>query len=493
MRILKSIVVATALALAMGTAANAQRTDIVIGMVLEPPHLDPTSGAAAAIKEIGYQNIFEGLTRMNDSGEVLPGLARSWDISEDGTVYTFHLAEGVTFHDGTPFSAEDVKFSLDRARAEDSTNPQKGLFAAIENVEVIDDNTVEVTLSAPQGNFLFNMAWGEAAIVSPASADTNQENPIGTGPFKFDNWSRGSAVTLSRFADYWGDDVHLERAEFRFVPDAAAAIPALLSGDIHAMSNMPAGDALSQIQSDPRFEVVIGSTEGETILSINNQREPFDDLRVRQAIAHAINRDEVIEAASSGLGVPIGSHFAPHHPAYVDLTDTYPHDPDRARELLAEAGHADGFSATLRLPPPPYARDGGQVIASQLRQVGIELEIIPVEWAEWLSQVFTDKDFDMTIISHVEPVDIGIYSRPDYYFQYQNPEFNALYQELTVTADEARRNEIFGELQRILAEDAPVGFLYQMPKIGVWDARIEGMWENWPLAVSDLSQVRWTE
>jgi ABC-type transport system substrate-binding protein len=197
------------------------------------------------------------------------------------------------------------------------------------------------------------------------------------------------------------------------------------------------GDALPQIENDPRFEVVIGSTEGETILSLNNTREPFDDLRVRQAIAHAINRDDVIAAASSGLGVPIGSHFAPHHPAYVDLTDTYPHDPDRARELLAEAGHPDGFSATLRLPPPPYARDGGQVIASQLRQVGIELEIIPVEWAEWLSQVFTDKDFDMTIISHVEPMDIGIYARPDYYFQYQNEEFNALYEELTVTADEA--------------------------------------------------------
>lgn len=493
MKILKSIIVATALTLALGTAANAQRTDIVIGMVLEPPHLDPTAGAAAAIKEIGYQNIFEGLTRMNDSGEVLPGLARSWDISEDGTVYTFHLAEGVTFHDGTPFSAQDVKFSLDRARAEGSTNPQKGLFAAIENVEVIDDNTVEVTLSSPQGNFLFNMAWGEAAIVSEASAGTNQENPIGTGPFKFDNWARGSAVTLSRYEDYWGDDVYLDRAEFRFVPDAAAAIPALLSGDVHAMSNMPAGDALSQIENDPRFEVVVGSTEGETILSLNNAREPFDDLRVRQAIAHAINRDDVIAAASSGLGVPIGSHFAPHHPAYVDLTGTYPHDPERARELLAEAGHADGFSATLRLPPPPYARDGGQVIAAQLRQVGIELEIIPVEWAEWLSQVFTDKDFDMTIISHVEPVDIGIYARPDYYFQYQNEEFNALYEELTVTADEDRRNEIFGDLQRILAEDAPVGFLYQMPKIGVWDARIEGMWENWPLAVADLSQVRWTE
>jgi len=337
------------------------------------------------------------------------------------------------------------------------------------------------------------MAWGEAAIVSEASAETNQENPVGTGPFKFDNWARGSAVTLTRNENYWGEDVHLDRAEFRFVPDAAAAIPALLSGDVHAMSNMPAGDALSQIESDPRFEVVIGSTEGETILSINNQREPFDNLLVRQAISHAINRDEIIAAASSGLGVPIGSHFAPHNPAYVDLTDTYPHDVERARELLAEAGFEDGFSATLRLPPPPYARDGGQVIAAQLREVGIDLEIIPVEWPEWLSQVFTDKDFDMTIISHVEPVDIGIYAREDYYFQYQSEEFNTLYEELSVTTDEDRRNEIFGDLQRTLAEDAAVGFLFQLPKIGVWDARIEGMWENWPLAVADLSQVRWTE
>ncbi len=494
MKLLKSIVLATALALSLGTAANAQRTDIVIGMVLEPPHLDPTAGAAAAIKEIGYQNIFEGLTRMNSSGEVLPGLARSWDISEDGKTYTFHLAEGVTFHDGAPFSAEDVKFSLDRARAEGSTNPQKGLFAAIENVEVVDENTVEVTLANPQGNFLFNMAWGEAAIVSPASADTNPENPIGTGPFKFDNWARGSSVTLVRNEDYWGDDVYLDRAEFRFVPDAAAAVPALLSGDMHAMSNMPAGDALPQIEGDPRFKVVIGSTEGEIILSLNNGRAPFDNLQVRQAIAHAINRDEIIAGAGfGGHGTPIGSHFPPHHPAYVDLTGTYPHDPERAKELLAEAGHPDGLSATLRLPPPTYARDGGQIVAAQLRQVGIDVEIIPVEWPEWLSQVFTDKDFDMTIIGHVEPMDIGIYARDDYYFQYQNDDFDALYQELTVTVDDQRRNELYRELQQILAEDAPVGFLFQMPKIGVWDARIKGMWENWPLAVADLSQVRWTE
>ncbi|WP_421925752.1 ABC transporter substrate-binding protein [Neoaquamicrobium sediminum] len=493
MKLLKSVLVATALALATSSAAIAQRTDIVIGMVLEPPHLDPTAGAAAAIKEVGYANIFEGLTRIGPDGAVQPGLAESWEISDDGKVYTFKLRTGVTFHDGADFSADDVKFSIDRAMAEDSVNPQKGLYSAIEKVEVVDPATVVVTLKHPQGAFLWNMGWGEAAIVSPASADGNKEKPIGTGPFKFENWAKGSSITLVKNPDYWGEEVALDKAEFRIIPDAAAAVPALLSGDVHAFSNMPAGDALPQIESDPRFKVVIGSTEGETVLATNNKKEPFDKLEVRQAIAHALNRDEIIAGTPPGLGVPIGSHFAPHHPAYVDLTGTYPYDPEKAKELLAQAGFPDGFSATLKLPPPGYARDGGQIIASQLRQVGINLEIIPLEWADWLSQVFTDKNYDLSIVSHVEPMDIGIYARPDYYFQYQNPEFNAVMEELEVTTDEAKRNELYGKAQRILAEDAVNGFLFQLPKVGVWDAKIEGMWENWPLSVADLTKVHWTE
>lgn len=492
MKVLKSVLAAAVLALASSTAFAA-RTDLVIGMVLEPPHLDPTAGAAAAIKEVGYANLFEGLTRINSDGSVSPALAESWEISEDGTVYTFRLHTGVKFHDGSDLDAGDVKFTLDRARAEDSVNPQKPLFAAIDSVEVVDPATVRVTLKQPQGAFLYNMGWGEAVIVAPESAEGNKENPVGTGPFRFDNWAKGSSITIVRNPDYWGDAVALEKAEFRIIPDEAAAIPALLSGDVHAFSNMPAGDALPQIQSDPRFQVVIGSTEGETVLSTNNKKAPFDKLEVRQAIAHALNRDEIIQGIPPGLGVPIGSHFAPHHPAYVDLTGTYPYDPEKAKDLLAAAGFPDGFSATLKLPPPPYARDGGQIIASQLRQVGINLEIIQVEWADWLAQVFTEKNYDLSIVSHVEPMDINIYARPDYYFQYDNPDFNAVMAELDVTADEARRYELYGTAQRILAEDAVNGFLFQLPKIGVWDARLEGMWENWPLAVSDLTRVHWTE
>jgi peptide/nickel transport system substrate-binding protein len=490
----KAILVAAALTLASGTAAMAARTDLVLGMVLEPPHLDPTAGAAAAIDEVVYANVFEGLTRIGSKGEVLPGLAESWTVSENGKVYTFKLHSGVKFHDGSDFSADDVKFSLDRARAPDSTNAQKGLFEAIDTVEAIDPTTVKVMLKHPQGSFLYNMGLGDAAIVSPKTADTNKENPIGTGPFKFDSWARGSAIKLVKSDSYWGNPVALDNVEFRIIPDASAAVPAMLSGDVQTFPNMPVGDSLSQLESDPRLKVVIGSTEGETILAMNNKKPPFDNIKVRQAISHALNRDEIIAGnGMGGLGTPIGSHFAPHNPAYIDLTGTYPHDLEKAKELLKEAGLENGFKATLKLPPPAYARDGGQIIASELREIGIEAEIVPLEWADWLKQVFTDKDYDMTIVSHTEPNDIDIYARKDYYFNYENAAFDKVIDELNLTSDEAKRKELYGEAQKILVEDAPVGFLFELPKIGVWDAKLEGMWDNAPIQANDLTKVKWAE
>jgi peptide/nickel transport system substrate-binding protein len=489
----KSILAATALALASSTAAFAARTDVVVGVVLEPPHLDPTAGAAAAIDEVVYANVFEGLTSIGPAGEVEPALAASWDISDDGKVYTFKLHEGVKFHDGTDLTAEDVKFSLDRARAEDSTNAQKGLFAQIDSVEAVDATTVKVTLKQPQGSFLYNLGWGDAVIVAPESAEGNKEKPIGTGPFKFDSWAKGSSITIVKNPDYWGEAVALDKAEFRIIPDAAAAVPALLSGDVHAFPNMPAGDALPQIQSDPRFKVAIGATEGETVLATNNKKAPFDNLKVRQAIAHTLDREAIMAAGSSGLGTPIGSHFSPANEAYVDLTGTYPLDVEKAKALMKEAGYPDGFKATLKLPPPAYARDGGQVIASQLREIGIDLEIIPVEWAQWLEQAFKGKDYDLTIVSHTEPNDIGIYARKDYYFNYDNPDFDKVIAELDVASDQAKRNELFKQAQEILAKDAVNGFLFQLPKVGVWDAKLEGMWENAPIQATDLTGVKWAD
>ena len=486
-------VLAAALALGLTAPGVAQAQNAIsLGMVLEPPGLDPTVGAAAAIREVTHANIFEGLTRFGPDGAVLPGLAREWEISEDGLVYTFRLAEGVSFHDGTSMTAADVVFTLDRARGEGSTNAQPQLFAAIETVEALDDHTVQVTLSQPDGAFLFNMAWGDAVILSPESVDTNASNPIGTGPFRFVRWVQGDRIELERNPDYWGEPVALERATFRFIQDPNAAFAAMMAGDVDAFPNFPAPETLAQFEADPRFSVIVGSTEGETILAMNHRHEALSDIRVRQAIAHAINRQDIIDGAMFGFGTPIGTHFAPHHPDYVDLTDLSPHDPDAARALLAEAGH-EGLTLRLALPPPAYARRGGEIVAAQLREIGIQTQISNVEWAQWLEQVFRGHDFDLTIISHTEPMDINIYARPDYYFGYDSAEFQALMAEVTATTDPEARSALHARAQRHIAEDFVNAFLFQLPKTGVADARIEGLWENAPVPANDLTAVRWAE
>ena len=474
-------------------AALAQRTDITIGMQLEPPNLDPTGGAAAAIDEVLYANVMEGLTRFASDGSIVPALAREWEVGDDGSVYTFHLHEGVTFHDGTAMDAEDVVFTLDRARAEDSTNAQKQLFTGIESVEALDPTTVRVTLSAPDGNFPFKMAWGDAVIVAPESADDLATNPVGTGPFMFSDWVQGDRVEIVRNPDYWGAPVALEEATFRFIPDPNAAFAAVMAGDVDAFPLFPAPETLSTFEGNPMFDVIVGSTEGETILAMNNAQPPLDDARVRKAIAHAIDRQALIDGANFGYGTPIGTHFAPHHPDYMDLTDLSAHDPDRARALLEEAGHGDGLTLRLMLPPPSYARRGGEIVAAQLREVGIDAQITNLEWAQWLEQVFRNKDFDLSIVSHTEPFDIGIYARPDYYFQYDNPDFQALMDDLAATTDPATRSEMLARAQRTIAEDAVNGYLFQLAKTGVAHAGIEGLWKNAPTQANDLTGVRWTE
>ncbi len=483
---------AVALVLSAGLATAAQ-TDITIGQQLEPPHLDPTSAAAGAIDQVVYANIFEGLTRFSSDGSIVPGLAKSWEISEDGLTYTFTLQDGVKFHDGTTMDAEDVKFSLDRARGEESQNAQKALYEGIASVDVVDAGTVKLTLSAPNGSMLFNLAWGDAVIVAPESIENIKTNPIGTGPFTFTNWVQGDKIEISKNPDYWGTPAKLDSATFKFISDPTAAFAAVMAEDVDAFPGFPAPENLPQFDADPRFTVLIGSTEGETILSTNNKMPPFDNVKVREALAHAIDRQAIIDGAMFGYGTPIGTHFAPHNPAYVDLTGMSDYDPDKARALLAEAGFPDGFETTLKLPPPSYARRGGEIIAAQLADVGIRVEISNLEWAQWLEQVFRGKDFGLTIVSHTEPMDIGIYARPDYYFQYDSAAFQGLMQDLNGATDPAKRTEIMQAAQTMISEDYVNGYLFQLAALGVANSKIVGLWQNAPTQATDLTAVYWND
>ncbi|ASM73914.1 MULTISPECIES: ABC transporter substrate-binding protein [Roseobacteraceae] len=469
------------------------KDDITVAMQLEPPHLDPTSAAAGAIDSVLYSNVFEGLTRFMGDGSIVAGLAESWEISDDGLTYTFKLRDGVTFHDGTTMDAEDVKFSLDRARAEDSVNAQKALYTGISDVEVIDPLTVKVTLSEPNGSLLFNLAWGDAVIVAPESIENIKQMPVGTGAFKFVNWVQGDKIELERNDAYWGDAPALAKATFKFISDPTAAFAAVMAEDVDAFAGFPAPENLPQFEADPRFQVLVGSTEGETILSTNNALPPFDNIKVREALAHAINRQSIIDGAMFGYGTPIGTHFAPHNPAYVDLTGMSEYDPEKSKALLAEAGFADGFETTLHLPPPSYARRGGEIVAAQLAEVGIKAEIINVEWAQWLETVFKGKNFGLTIISHTEPMDIGIYANPDYYFQYDNPDFQALLTKLNGTTDPDIRTQMLGDAQRMISEEYVNGYLFQLAMMSVAKAELQGLWTNAPTQATDLTGVSWSE
>ncbi len=465
---------------------------LVVGMALEPPHLDPTAGAAAAIDEVTYANLFEGLVRIDRAGQVQPQLAKSWTVSADGLTYSFELHPNVAFHDGTPFTSADVKFSWDRARGPDSVNAQKRYFAAIDRVETPGPLKVVAVLSRRDGFFLFNMGSGDAVIVQPKTADANKTTPIGTGPFRFERWAKGDRVVLVRNeAHRDAAATRLRQVTFRFISDPSAQVASLLAGDVDLWPAIGAAEALPRLGNDGRFTVQVGQTEGEVILAINNGRKPFDDIRVRRAISHAIDRKAIIDGAMQGYGTPIGSHFSPAHPGYVDLTGMYPHDIARAKALLAEAGHPNGFEATLKLPPPAYARRSGEVVAAQLAQVGIKVRIEPIEWAQWLSTAFRGRDYDLTIVAHTEPMDIDIYGRDDYYFAYSSDRFKATMKAIDLAADDGARNKLFGDAQRILAEDAVNGFLFQLPKLGVWNKNLVGVWNNSPIQANDVTGVSW--
>ena len=482
-----------ALALAMPAAqAQARKDSAVLGIVLEPTGLDPTMAPAASIGEIVHYSVLEGLTKINMDGSITPLLAESWTIDPDGRSYTFKLRKGVKFHDGEAFDASDVKFSFERAKAASSTNKaKKAVFDNISRIDTPDAYTVIVVLNQADGNFLFRMGENTAVILDPKSAANTATKPIGTGPFKFDAWAKGSAVTLSKYEGFRNASaVKLKKVTYRFISDGAAQVAALLAGDIDGIPRGISAQGMKQFQTDPRFTVTIGGTEGKTVVSINNKKKPFDDVRVRRALAAAIDRKAVIDGSQDGYGAPIGSHMVPSDAGYVDLTAVNPYNPEKAKALLKEAGVTLPLNVTLTLPPPPYARQGGEIVAAQLAKVGINAKIENVEWAQWLSGAYKG-NFDLTMISHVEPLDFTIYSLPGYYFGYESKAYNDLLAKYNGTADAKGRMKLLGDIQRQLATDSVNVYLYQLPQFAVGKKQLKGLWSSSPIFANDLAALSW--
>ncbi len=486
----------TALGFGPGLPASAAPKDsLVLGMPVEPPGLDPTVAAPTAIREVVWGNLFEGLVTLDRDGHIQPLLAKSWTVSSDGLTYTFALQPNVTFQNGTPFDAGIVKYSLDRARAPTSTNAQKQLFEPIDRVETPDALTAVVVLNHPVGGFVDDLAWGDAVMVDPKTADGNRVAPVGTGPFAFAEWQRGDHVTLVRNDHYWRPGVPaLGRVTFRFIGDPQAQAAALRAGDIDGFPNFSAPELFGDFQHDARFTTAVGMTPRKLVAGLNCALKPLDDVRVRQAMMRAIDRRAVIEAAYAGYGTPIGSHYAPSDPGYIDTTGVLPFDPGKSRALLAEAGLAGGFALTMKVPQMAETARTAEVLQAMLADVGITVTLQPTEFpAAWIDQVFLKHDFAMTAIDHAEPMDIGIYARPSYYFDYRNPALDGVIRTAEGSDDPTRRNALLGEAQKILATDVPALYLFDVPRLGIWRKGLAGLWPNEPLPQTIVTEAHWTE
>jgi peptide/nickel transport system substrate-binding protein len=483
---------AVPLALPHAALAQGRKDSIVLAMALEPPGLDPTAGAASAIAEITQYNIYETLTKINSDGSVTPLLAEGWEVSPDLRTYTFRLRKGVKFQNGEPFNAEAVKFSFTRAGAEKSTNKDKRTFASMESISAQDDHTLVIVNRELDPDFLFLMGQATAIIVEPKSVDTNATKPVGTGPYKLDSWSKGSSVTLSKWDGYRdAARIKIKKVTFRFISDPAAQVASLLAGDVDAFPRVTPR-SVEQFKNNPKFQVVVSGSRAKTILAINNKKKPLDDVRVRRAIAMAIDRKAVIQGAGDGYGTPIGAHYVPGAPGYVDVTGVNAYNPEKAKALLKEAGITTPLELTLTLPPPPYARQGGEVIAAELAKIGINAKLQNVEWAQWLSGTYGARNYDLTIISHVEPFDLGNFAKPDYYWNYTSPKFNDLYNRYKTSPRAADRNKLVGDIQRLLAEDSVHAFLYQPQWITVANKNIKGLWKDMPIFVNDVAALSWS-
>lgn len=462
---------------------------LVVGTSVAPNSMDPTTSDAAAISEALLYNVYETLLKVDGNGDYQPLLASDWSVSSDGLVYTFNLRPQAQFASGTKVDADAVITSVNRIVDDPAVLPVlKVSMAPLVSVRAVDPDTVEFTLSEPSQSWLFAMSQRTGIIFDPAHLDQLPTMPAGSGPFVLSNWTQGEAVTLVRNDNYWGTPSKLAGVTFKSYADPNAMNAAMLAGQLDIISNVAAPQALDQFMNGD-FNVLEGYTSGEVVLGFNHQNPILADLRVRQAINYAIDRKALVEAVWGGQGKLIGSMVPPTDPWFEDLSEQYPFDPDKARDLLAEAGYED-INLRLRVPTLPYAPGAASYIASQLGNVGIHVTVDELEFpATWVDQVMYQGNYDMTIVAHAEPRDIDNFADPTYYWHYDNPEF----QELIAAADKAPSSDeqilLMQRAARILSDDAAADFLWLLPNLVVTKPDISGVDPNRTSLSFDMTGV----
>jgi peptide/nickel transport system substrate-binding protein len=477
---LVALSVATAVALAGcagGSSSSATGDDatIAVGSLYEPQNLSNTGGGGQGVTEALTGNVYEGLYRLTDDGDVEPVLAADSTVSDDGLTYTFTLQDGVTFHSGDPLTSADVKSSIEAVTAEDSQSARKSSFAVVSDIATPDDRTVVVTLSERSISFLYNLSY--VWIVNDAAKDLKTSED-GTGPYTLGEWKRGSTLSLERWDDYWGDPAKNAEVVFTYFTDATALSNALVTKQIDIITSVQSPDQLTQFTDNADYTVSDGDSTTKELLAFNDRVAPFDQALVRKAVYSAIDTKKLLSSIWGDYGTLIGSMVPPTDPWYEDLTQVNPYDPELAKQQLAEAGLADGFTFTLDTPSYDPHPAVAEFLQSELAKVGITVEINTISADEWYSKVFKERDFQATLQEHVNDRDVVWYGNPDFYWGYDNPQVTQWVSEAeqaTTTDEQTAKLKLVNEQ---IAEDAASVWLYLYPQIVVAASDVSGYGVN---------------
>lgn len=441
---------------------------LTVGLVLEPTNLDIRHTSGAALEQILIDNIYEGLVTRTQDNEIVESLASAYEISDDGLTYTFTLNDGVTFHDGSPLTVEDVVTSLTQVK-DDPEIAGNAEFAGVSAITASDDSTVVITLTEPNQNFLFTLT-GPAGLVFKTGDTTDLKTAAnGTGPFTLTAWNQGDSIELARNDAYWGEPAGVADVVLQYIPDFTAGVNAALDGSLDVLTAVQP-DLAPQLEGVDGFTLTTGQTTDKGTLAFNNARAPLDDVRVREALRLAIDHDALVEAIGAGQ-----TQYGPIpelDPGYEDLSDVAPYDPERAQELLAEAG-VENLDLTLTIPSF-YGTTVPQVLVSDFDEIGVDLEVNSVEFATWLQDVYENHDYDLSFVLHVEPRDFGNFADPEYYFGYNNPEVQELYTQALATVDAEQSAALLAEAARLVSEDHAADWLYTGATITAVGAGISG-------------------
>jgi peptide/nickel transport system substrate-binding protein len=456
---------------------------LTVGLVLEPTNLDIRRTSGAALEQILVDNIYEGLVTRAQDNSIEPRLASEHEVSPDGLTYTFTLVEGVTFHSDDALTSADVVASLDAVRTDEALQGHAE-FANVASIAAPDAGTVVITLSEPNQNFLFSLT-GPAGLVFQSGDTTDlQTAENGTGPFTLQNWRKGSTITFARYDGYWGEPAGVAEVVFEYIPDFTAGVNAALDGSLDVLTAVDPNLA-PQIEASGEFVMTKGRTTDKATLAFNNAKAPLDDIRVREALRLGIDHEALIEAV--GAGQPLYGPIPELDPGYEDLSDLAPYNPEKAKELLAEAGQ-ENLDLTLTIPAF-YGTTVAQVLVSDFSKIGVTLEVDSVEFPTWLEDVYTNKDYDLSFVLHVEPRDFGNFANPDYYFGYDNPEVQKLYAEALAETDEDKSAKLLAEAARLVSEDHAADWLYTGETITALRPTVSGFPEDSINSRIDLAGV----